>query len=178
MASEQIRMDRPLSRLELAVVTMLIAACFTWFLNRMNEMTALAEAGALDLTIRSLRTGVTSRVAAGLIGGDPHALVDLANDNPVGSAIEPPGGYIGAVRDAEPASIQPGQWYFDEDQRWLVYHVVNTDYFMHQGEGAARVRIQLKLIYNDLDGNGAFDPGVEQATGVSVIILDPLEWRF
>jgi len=178
MAFDQIRMDRPLSRLELAVVVLLIAACFTWFLNRMNEMTAMAEATALDLTVRNLRTGIMSATAMGLIQGNPEIIAGVAGSNPVGTAIDPPAGYIGAIRGVNPASIQPGQWYYDEDARWLVYHVVNTDYFIYGGDGPARVRIQLKLIYNDLDENGTFDAGVDRPAGTSVMILDPLDWRF
>ena len=178
MAIEQIRMGRPLSRLELAVVVLLIASCFTWLLNRMNQMVALGEATALDLTVRNLKTGVMSAVAVGLIGNKPDALPGIADGNPVGTAIEPPAGYIGAVRDTNPASIQPGQWYYDEDRHWLVYHVVNTDYFVHGGDGPARVRIQLKLIYNDANGNGSFDIGTDRATGVTVVVLDEPVWRF
>ena len=177
MALEQIRMDRPLSRLELAIVVVLVASCFTWFLNRMNDMAALAEATALDLTVRNLKTGVMSAVASGIIANDERTLQRIANGNPVGSAIEPPAGYIGAVRDANPANILPGQWYFDEDHHWLVYHVVNTDYFVNDGEGPARVRIQLKLIYNDLNGNGAFDAGMDRPESVSVSMLDQPAWR-
>jgi hypothetical protein len=177
MAFEQIRMDRPLSRLELAVVVLLIASCFTWFLNRMNYMTALAEATALDLTVRNLKAGVMSAVASGMLRNDAQALQRIAESNPVGSAIDPPAGYIGAVRGANPASIQPGQWYYDEDNHWLVYHVVNADYFLGAGEGPARVRIQLRLNYNDVNENGSFDAGSDVPGSVSVMMLDEFAWR-
>jgi hypothetical protein len=177
VAFEQIRMDRPLSRLELAVVVLLIASCFTWFLNRMNHMAALAEATALDLTVRNLKTGVMAAAAAGILGNRTDALPRIAEENPVGRAIEPPPGYIGAVRGAVPDSIQPGQWYFDEDQRWLVYHIVNADYIEYAGEGPPRVRIQLQLIYNDINQNGVFDAGTDQPEGISVLVLDRPAWR-
>jgi hypothetical protein len=177
MAFEQIRIDRQLSRLELAIVILLIALCFTWFLHRMNYMAALAEATALDLTVRNLKTGVMTAAAAGILGNRTDAMTRIAEGNPVGRAIEPPPGYIGAVRGAVPGSIHAGQWYFDEDQRWLVYHIVNADYFVNAGEGPARVRIQLQLIYNDVNQNGAFDAGTDQPEGVSVVVLDRPTWR-
>lgn len=177
MAFEQIRMDRPLSRLELAVVVLLIASCFTWFLNRMNYMAALAEATAIDLTVRNLKTGVMAAAASGILGSRTDALPQIAEGNPVGRAIESPPGYIGSVRGAVPDSIQPGQWYFDEDQHWLVYHIVNADYLVNSGEGPPRVRIQLRLIYNDVNQNGAFDAGTDEPEGVSVLVLDKPTWR-
>lgn len=177
MAFEQIRMDRPLSRLELAVVILLIAFCFTWFLNRMNYMAALAEATALDLTVRNLKAGVMSAVASGILRNDRQVLQGIAESNPVGSAIDPPAGYIGAVRDANPANIQPGQWYYDEDHHWLAYHVVNADYFLGTGDGPARVRIQLRLNYNDVNENGSFDTDIDMPGSVSVIMLDESAWR-
>jgi hypothetical protein len=54
---------------------------------------------------------------------------------------------------------------------------VNADYFISAGEGPARVRIQLKLNYNDLDGNGTFDPGIDRPAGVSVMMLDEPAWK-
>ena len=178
MAFEQIRMDRPLSRLELAIVVLLIALCFTWFLNRMNEMAAIAEATALDLTVRNLKAGVMSATASGMLSGDDNALQRIADSNPVGIAIDPPAGYIGAIRGVNPAGIQPGQWYFDEDHRWLVYHVVNDDYLVSDGAGPVRVRIQLKLNYNDVNGDGSFEAGVDVPGSISVTMLDKTEWRF
>lgn len=178
MAFEQIRMDRPLSRLELGIVIIIIALCFYWLFDRMNRMAAAAEATALDLTVRSLRSGVMAAAATRLLQGEYAELAQLAEGNPVGIAIDPPPGYIGAVSAANPASIQPGQWYFDADNRWLVYHLVNTDYLSGSVEGPPRVRMQLRLVYDDKDDDGAFDADSERFEGIRVELLDQPAWSY
>jgi len=178
MAFEQIRLDRPLSRLELAVLVIVIAICVTWLLERLAYLEAVAEARSLDLSVQNIRTGIMVNVATRLLEGDNEGIASLSGANPVGTVIEPPPGYIGALRQANPAYIQPGQWYFDEEQESLVYRIVNVGYFAEPDGRPAQVRIKLKLNYDDANGNGAFDPGLDRPTGVSLQVLDPLNWKF
>ena len=178
MAFDQIRLDRPLSRLELALTVIVISSCAVALMHRLAYLEAVAEATALNLTVRNLGTGIRFYVSTRLLQGNHDEIAALAGSNPVGTAIDPPPGYIGALRDVKPANIQPGQWYFDEDNALLTYHIVNTDYFQRSGPGPVRVRMKLKLIYDDKNGNGRFDPEVDAATEISLQILDPLKWKF
>lgn len=178
MAFDQIRLDRPLSRIELAVMVIVIAICAVWLLNRLAFLEALAEARALDMTVRNLRIGVMVNVSTHLLEGKYDSMAAMAQSNPVGVVIEPPPGYIGALRQANEANIQSGQWYFDEDRQQLVYRIVNSRYFESTGDGPARVRLKLKLNYDDRNNNGEYDAGVDAAQSVSVQVLDPLKWKF
>jgi len=178
MAFEQVRSGRSLSRLQLLAAVALIGLCLFWFVERMERMTAMAEATALELTIRNARSGAMGALAGHLLRGDHEAIAGLHHANPVGTVIGEPSGYIGALRGARPENVRPGQWYFDEDNGWLVYHVVNGDYFGHEAGTQARVRMQLQVRFDDRDGDGAFDAGVDRASGVSVVLLDRPDWRF
>src|SRR5690554_2920416 len=106
MAFEQVRMDRPLSRLELFAAVALVALCFFWFVQRMNYMAAVAEATALDLTIRNARAGAMGLMSLQLLRGDHEVLGRLDHANPVGSVIGEPSGYIGALHGARPDSVR------------------------------------------------------------------------
>ncbi|MBI2994815.1 MAG: hypothetical protein HYY48_11680 [Gammaproteobacteria bacterium] len=178
MAFEQIRLDRPLSRLELVMLVILISLCAVWLLHRLAYLEAVAEARSLDMTVRSLRTGIMVTVATRLLQGDNEGIASMAGANPVGAVIDAPAGYIGAVRQVNPGSMKPGQWYFDDDAKTLVYHVVNSDYVAQTGMGPVRARFSLKLNYDDTNGNGTYDPGIDSPVGASLEILDPLDWRF
>jgi hypothetical protein len=178
MPFEQIRLDRPLSRLELGVAVIIIGLCFAGFLRRMEYLEAVGEATALDLSIRNIRTGIMLYVSTRVLQGDRIGIAELAGANPVGSAIEPPPGYIGSLSRANPDFIRPGQWYFDEDQAVLCYHIVNADYFETPETGPARVRMRLKLNYDDVDGDGVFDQGSDVAESISLELLDPVRWNF
>ena len=178
MAFEQIRLDRPLSRIEIAMLVIVISVCVVWLLQRLAYLEAVAEARALDLTLRNIRTGIMVNVATRLIQSDDQGIASLAGTNPVGTVIDAPQGYIGVLRDANPDFIQPGQWYFDEERKALVYHVVNADYTERAGEGPTRLRVSLKLSYDDRNGNDTYDPGIDMPSGVSLNILEPLKWTF
>ena len=178
MAFDQIRLDRPLSRLELVMLAIVISLCAAWLMHRLAYLEAVAEARALDLTVRSMRTGLMVSIATRLLQGNSDAIEALAKSNPVGAIIDAPPGYIGALYQANPANIHPGQWYFDEDAKCLVYHIVNADYFEGTAGKPVRVRIRLKLNYDDRNGNHAYDAGVDTPTGVGMEILDPPKWKF
>ncbi|MBI2970394.1 MAG: hypothetical protein HYY36_06590 [Gammaproteobacteria bacterium] len=171
-------MDRPLSRLQLAAAIIIIALCFGWAVNRMAVLAAVAEATAVELTIRNLKSGIMGYVSVQLLKYDYSGIAGLARANPVGVVIDPPPGYIGSVRQADPENIAPGQWYYDEDNAWLAYHVVNADYLEQGAGGPARIRMRLSLNYDDVNGNGAYDPGIDRAAGISLQVLDDLNWKF
>ena len=177
MAFEQIRSDRTLSRMELALAISIIAGCLLWFFSRMNYMTAVAEATMLSLTIRNINTGLMGATATHMLRSDYAGLAGMDGGNPVGIAIEPPAGYIGEISGVQPESIEPGQWYFDTDGGWLAYHVVNRDY-LADGSESGRVRVRIGVNYEDVDGNGSFSPGTDAFQGTSAKVLDPLHWTF
>jgi hypothetical protein len=176
MALEQALLRRPLSRLELALAVAIIATVVGVGLHRLLVLAAVAEATALDLTIRNLRTGILSAVAVQYARGDLDGIALLAAQNPVGALMAPPSGYIGPLRQADAENVRPGQWYYDEEQHWLVYHIVNADYLDYPGEGPARVRLKLRVHYNASPQRGGSK--APKPAGIALDVLDPLHWKF
>ena len=178
MVYEQTRLSRPLSRIELGVSILLISLFIGIFIHRVLVLTAAAEATALELTLRNMRTGVRLKVANLLIEGDYAGIVALANSNPMSVLDTPTEIYKGTVNNSDDKKIDRGKWYFDENSKQLLYGVVNSDYFVSKGNIAGRIRIRFKLNYEDRNKNGSFDEGVDLPRGISVIVMDPYRWTF
>lgn len=177
MAFEQTRLDRPLSRLELAGTVVVIGILVTIFIHKILTLMVVAEATSVDVMIRNLRAGVMAYVAVQLVKGDYAAIATLANSNPIQVMETPFAGFIGAVTSAELAEIEAGSWAYDMDNNLLVYRVINKSNFKTVLPGPASIRIKFKLNYNDKNANGRYDEGVDLAQGVVLNILSPYEWQ-
>jgi hypothetical protein len=96
----------------------------------------------------------------------------------VGTVIDAPSGYIGALHDADAADLKPGQWYYDMDDHTLVYYIIHGEYFHSQIPGPKRVRIKMELQYRDANHNGVYDAGIDRLEGIKVDVLDKFTWEF
>jgi hypothetical protein len=178
MVYEQRRLTRPLSRIELVISILLIGMFIGIFIQKILVLTAVAEATALELMLRNLRTGVMTRVAELLVEGNYAGIADLAESNPMSVLETPVRVYKGKLREGIGRKIEPGVWYYDEDQNILVYDVINDDYFSTEGEVPGRIRIRFRLNFEDRNNNGNYDDGIDRPQGVSVVIVDRYEWIF
>ncbi|MFQ5659799.1 MAG: hypothetical protein ACE5GZ_05190 [Gammaproteobacteria bacterium] len=178
MAFEPTRLDRPLSRFELAVVVSLIGIFITIFIYKILFLTVAAEAQSLELTINRMRARLMIYSAVQLIQHNYENIGKLIDSNPVGIAVDPPKGYIGERVAPAVDEIQAGEWYYDSQTHLLVYNVVNSDYFAATEAGPARVRLRFTLSYIDRNENGIYDKGIDLPQSISLRPVEHYEWRY
>ena len=178
MPERQIQLTHPLSRLHLLIAILLMGLFFGVFMRKILLLEVAAEATAMELMIRNIRSGVMAEVAGLLIEGDYAGIVRLAGANPMGVMDTPAWVYRGRLKEGDMLDVESGLWYYNEDQKQLVYYVVNTDYFQVDENGPARVRLKFRLIYDDRNKNGEYDEGIDQARSVSVDVLDNYTWAY
>lgn len=177
MAFEQTRFTRPLSRLELALAVTLIGIFMGIFVQRVILLTVAAEATAVELMIRNLRTGMMLYVSSQLLEGREDRIEELAQSDPFTVMNTPYGNFGGVISRAEVEGAESGQWFYDRDDNELVYKIVNRDYFSNEN-GTDLIRLKVKLNYEDRNHNGSFEHGIDRPTGVSLKVVDSYQWTY
>ena len=151
----------------------IIALLIGYALQRLGDLAVEAERIRLELSVRNMETALRHYVAVKIIEG---RLQDLARDegaNPVGRIILPPPGYLGELDQPDWKKIKEGSWYYDTQERVLVYKVVNADRFVSPLPGRAVFRLSLE--YRDINGNGRRDPE-ERIEGLRLERVAPYRW--
>ena len=87
-----------------------------------------------------------------------------AGPNPDGRACETSG-----------QAAQRGSWIYRPVDRTLVYRVKNEAYFKGHG-GQPEARFRVRLVYEDRNRNGRFEPGREAVNGVRLAAVEPYTW--
>lgn len=178
MVYEQTRLSRPLSRIELTVSIILICLFIGIFIRKILVLTAAAEATALELMIRNMRSGVMVKVADLIVKGDYQGIAELAKSNPMSVLETPAGVYKGILPEGDSSEIEAGKWYYDKEGKQLIYDVVNTDYFITEGSIPGRIRVRFRLNYEDRNNNGNYDSGTDIPRGVSIDVMDKYRWTY
>src|SRR5712691_3210450 len=109
-----------LTLIELIVVVCIIALCAVVLLDRLRFYQEAAEKAAMEYTVGVLRSALQLRVAAMLLRGEEKNIESLVRVNPIDWLTEPPPGYRGEFRAAQPV-VPRGSWYFDATRSELVY---------------------------------------------------------
>lgn len=196
------RQGRELNRMELALAALILAAA-AWGLQdvlarRLDAANARGEKALLDATRVSIQSGLNLLLADRLLRGDRGLLAAMHRANPFdlratvcvaaiedcargagGSApsavLPPPAGYLGAFA-AAPPDWQGGQWYFNTLEATLEYRFKHPE-FVQGAQQPARARYQLRLLFDDRDGDGQPGSG-EPFQGARLQALDALSWTF
>jgi prepilin-type N-terminal cleavage/methylation domain-containing protein len=177
VARRRTRPRRAFTLLELVIAICIIALLVTLALERLLALRAEAERVVLEETLGALRAGVAMELVSLLAKGADHELLHLHECNPMDSLMAVPANYLGELEAVDPSTIPPGNWYFDRTDRLLVYRVRYAEDFETELAGAPRARFRTELSYRDRDGNGRFDPGVDELRGVRVSAAEPYRWR-
>jgi len=191
--------DRNLSRLELAMAVIVLGLILWVLLVQMLRVFAMAERSLLSSTVINVTTGLQYRAAGYTLRNDHAALGGLLAGNPfeaAGSVPDDlpgaesprqilsvtwraalPGRYLGELEGPDPADIPGGNWYYDRSDRTLVYRVDNDEFFVTGLPGPARVKFAVVPEYEDLNGNGRFDPGIDNYQSIRLQAVNDYEWR-
>lgn len=92
------------------------------------------------------------------------------------AGVTGPAAYIGELSDINLSEIEPGHWYFDANERMLVYIVNNREFFLSALPGRARIRYRVLMDYEDINENNQYDESVDHFRAMKLKKLDEYSW--
>lgn len=158
------------------MVIIVISILMVFAIQRLISLQVDAERVVMESVAGTLRSAIGIKVAEKIVRQRVGDLAGLENSNPMNLLAEVPANYLGELAGADPATLAPGNWYFDSSGRMLVYVVSNTSYFTGGADGPPRTRFAIRLVYTDKNGNGAYDAGVDSVEGLKLAALEPYRW--
>jgi prepilin-type N-terminal cleavage/methylation domain-containing protein len=161
--------QRGFSFFELVVVVLLIGVLMSFAMDKLMSMQVDAERVSVQYVIGALESAVNLQVAEIVVKQGIDAIRTLEKQNPMIYLSKTPANYAGVGMDDANDWQRASGWYFDPDKKILVYTVKNTDHFQSSVEGRPRIRLQLRLIYQDGDENGLI-------RGIELHSLDEYHW--
>lgn len=169
---------RGFSLLELVIVIIIISLLTVVAIDRLLRLRFEAERVMVDSMLSGLRSALYIEFAGAAVRGRADAVAAAAaGSNPMKLLAERPDTYAGEYAAADPAAVAPGSWYFDTRDRTLVYVVRFPEQFSSPLPGPARARWRVEPDYDDVDGNGRFDPGRDSARGLRLVWVEPYSWK-
>ena len=165
------RIKAGFSAFEFVVALIIISVLAAVLLNRLGYYQEMAEKAAMESTLRIVKTGLQIRLAELIVTNRQSEAARLETEDPFKWLDEKPPNYVGRYR----VPPDTGTWYFDADERQLVY-VVNTGNRLEldSDTGAKQVRFRARLLKDRLQLYGT---GVESVSGVALVPVNPYRWR-
>ncbi|MCW8918188.1 MAG: hypothetical protein OQL08_05180 [Gammaproteobacteria bacterium] len=162
--------------LRLIVLAVLILIFISIAANRIWGLRLAAERVGVLHTVGSLRSALGMKMSEVVVREGAAALVGLHQHNPMRLWQLPPPNYLGEFHTSE-APQERGIWYFDLDQRMLIYRVRFAAQFSSSNPlHPDLARYQLRADYHDTNGNGQFDAELETLSGLDLVAADHYSW--
>ena len=156
------------------VIVSVLAAIAT---DRMLKLRFEAERVTLESIVGAMRSALYIDFAGAAASGQIERIDTAGGSNPMLRLGGMPAGYAGEFYGPDPAVFAPGTWYFDTRDRAIVYIVRFPEQFVTGLNGPPRARFTVEPDYEDIDGNGRFDPGRDPVLGLKLVPLEPYSWR-
>lgn len=163
---------RGFTLVELAVAFTLIGVLATVLLGRLGYYQEMAEKAKMESELRTIKTGLQIRLAELIVTNRQAEAATLESEDPIRWLDDKPANYGGAY----PEQPRPGTWYFDGQQRQVVY-IVSTGSrleFDTNGPAMKEVRFRVRLLRGRIQVPGG---PVETVTGVAFSPVRPYQWR-
>ncbi len=161
---------------KLAVLAVLIIIFIAVATIKIWELRIAAERVGVAHTIGSLQSSLGMQLGKLVVNRGMDAVMEMEYSNPMQLLQPPPGNYLGEFSTTE-APQEQGGWYFDSDERVLVYRVRFAESFLSSNDELPDLaRYQLRLDYQDFNGNNRFDPELEFARGLYIQPVDSYTW--
>lgn len=130
----------------------------------------------MESTVGAIRSSLGIKVAESIVKQKIASLPSYEDSNPMNLLAEIPNNYLGELSGHDVASLEKGAWYFDAENKALVYLVDNTSYFSGGVNDPPRARFKIRLVYTDANANGTFDNSIDSIEGLRLVALEPYKW--
>jgi type II secretory pathway pseudopilin PulG len=164
------------SLVELAVVVVAVGILVGVVLDRLLPLIGRAERVAFLHTEADLQTALLLEAAERITSGETERVAELADGNPMRFFLKPPQNYVGSLHAAEAQTAPRASWYYDEDAARLVYRVGKHTRFDALGGPDDRVEFRVALVYEDRDGDAAFEPSRDRFEGLRLQSAHAYNW--
>lgn len=158
---------------ELIVVITIISVLAVFALDYYRKLLVEVEQSTLEYNLGSMRSALAMQFAAHFVAGDMQGLEQLVDKNPMDLLAERPKNYLGTIGANEARNLEPGNWYFDNDLKQLVYLVRNRQYFSSPLSGTPRIRFK---IYPVISEKKQGTQTVTYLSGLKLKAMDPYRW--
>ena len=164
------------SLLEMVIVIVIISVLLVLAISRLLALQVDAERVTMESVAGVLRSAIGMKVAESIVRSKVADLKAYAGSNPMDLLAEVPHNYLGELDGVDPATLEDGNWYFDKRAKTLVYLVRNKGFFTGGLPNPERARFAVRLVYSDKNGNGVFDPGIDEIEGLRLSPMEPYSW--
>ena len=164
------------SLLELVIVIVIISVLLVLAISRLLALQVDAERVTMESVAGILRSALGIKVADSIVQMKVADLPALEGSNPMDLLAETPRNYLGERDGVDPAKLEDGNWYFDKQDKVLVYVVRHKGFFDGGLPNPPRARFALRLVYSDKNGNSVFNPGVDAIEGMRLSPVEPYSW--
>ncbi len=162
--------------LELVAVIAIIGILLAVALNRLLPYIDEAErVGVLTLESQ-IRSTLMTAAAKRIAGGRSASIAEFDGNNPMQLMLTPPSNYVGELRGSEAAAVSGRKWFFNLDTRRLVYRRGGPFGSTDDAGSYEDPEFQVRVVFEDRDGNGLFEPGVDELWGVKLNRMQGAEW--
>jgi prepilin-type N-terminal cleavage/methylation domain-containing protein len=163
--------QRGFTLIELIVVIVIVCSLAAVGLDRLLGYQELAEKAAMEATAQNIKMGLQMRLAELLIANRQSEVAQLESENPLRWLQEGPANYRGEYREP----VAPGNWYYDERERQLVYAVNRGSNLEVGGEKDIKLlRFRPQVVKQTVEASGR---QVLTPVGVTLTPVTPYQWR-
>jgi hypothetical protein len=193
--------DRNLTKMELVTAALILAILIGTFSRHVLIIFSQAEKSMVNSTVLNINSVLNYRAALAVMRGEYQELKLLEEVNPMedmssnleindfdmamknipfvlaAGSLTTPANYGGVINAYTMESMEKGLWYFNQDNRYLIYLVSNSEFFSSDVEGLPRIRFRIAIDYKDRNSNGQYDPDVDEFQTMKLRSLDHYQWN-
>ncbi|MBT8131639.1 MAG: type II secretion system GspH family protein, partial [Gammaproteobacteria bacterium] len=152
------------SLLELIVVISLIGVLLVVAFWRLAGFVREAERVSVLTMEGEIRNVLVLEMAKRILNPGGPSILALASSNPMALMLETPINYLGELDNQEVPNVPQRHWFFNLDKQRLVYRS-GVD-FGYRKEQFHDVEYDIRIAYDDADGDGNFSPVNDRLLGV------------
>lgn len=154
-------------------------------------------------TVININTALNYRAAMAVMRGEYQELETFKKTNPMeamqteidindmdmivnnvplaaqAASIAAPANYGGEINAYTIDSMEKGKWYFNQDNRHLIYLVSNSEFFFSSGvEGRSMIQFRVVIDYEDRNANGQYDPNIDEFRSMKLQPIEQYQWNY
>lgn len=167
---------RGFALLELVIVVVIIGVLAGFLLDRVLPLIGQAERVAFQQVRSQVQSALLLEAAERIARGESSSLGELAGANPMSLLLLPPGNYIGERSRPRISDVPRAAWYFDSRDSRLVYRPGRQAEVETPDGPADRIELAVSFAYRDRDGDGRYQPSIDNFDGLKLAPVYPFNW--
>ncbi len=145
-------------------------------LYRVLPLVDRAEHLAFVQVQKQVQDALTIEAATLITEGHSNRLGELGRINPMTLFVAPPRNYLGSLSWSTADRVPGSTWYFDERAELLAYRVGKLARFEPLDGPPNRVEFRVAFVFDDRDGDAAFDPAHDRFEGLRLEPRHDYRW--